>query len=95
MLNLEELFEKHQDEYLKFDKVIGKVGNRADLNAFILLDHICQNNYDIVEDSDHDIIYLGIDCDELAEKATEEQIITLIGCGVLYDADHAALTMFT
>lgn len=95
MLNLQEVFKKHQDEYGKFDKVIGKAGNRPDLNAFLLLDYICPNNYDIVEYSEHDIIYLGIEPDELAKKATEEQIITLIRCGVMYDAFMPSLTMFT
>jgi hypothetical protein len=84
MLNIEELLEKHEEEYLKFDKVKEKKTNRPDLQALLILDSIIPSNRDIISASEHDEFFLDIDLEVLAAKATEEQIIDLIRCGVRY-----------
>lgn len=94
MLNIEELFVKHEEEYLKFDKVKEKKTNRPDLQALLILDSIIPSNRDIISASEHDAFFLGIDLEVLAAKATEEQIIDLIRCGVRYSG-YNCLFMFT
>jgi hypothetical protein len=37
---LQKMFEKHNDEYLEFNKIENKLSKRADLHAFILLDQL-------------------------------------------------------
>ena len=92
MIDLAELFDKHNDEFLKFDRVADPASKRPDLCAFLLLDELMPGDADIVSSASHDEIWLVVDCEELAKVATEFQIVTLIRCGVRYDSD--GLCMF-
>ena len=89
-----EQYEKHDDEYLKFDLVQNKTSRRPDLHAFNLLDRLVPGEDDIVNAAEHDEIYLSVSPDELAKVATEEQIIELIRCGVRYDGNTGSLALF-
>lgn len=92
---LRDLFEKHGEEFLKFD-LAGRTGvTRPDLAAFILLDQLCPASGDIVSGANHDEIYLNIEVEELAKVITEDQVIELIRCGVRYDDQDGVLCMFT
>lgn len=94
MLDLTEIFNKYDDEYLEFEKVENKLSSRSDLHAFILLDRLVPGDRDIVTEASHDEIFLDTDIKELAKVATEEDILTLIRCGVrLIDDEY--LGMFT
>ncbi len=90
----EEQYNKHYDEFLKFDRVKNKTSNRADLHAFNLLDKLVPSKRDIVSAAEHDEIWLSISPAELSRVATEDQIIELIRCGVRYDSSCDALAMF-
>ena len=81
---LRDLFEKHNDEFLKFERVVTKRSRRADLHGFILLDELTPtaNDRDILAGAEHDEVYLSIDDDELAAVVTEAQVIELVRCGV-------------
>lgn len=89
MIDLKEIFKKHEDEYLK-SKTLG----RKDLLAFRHLSELVPGNDDIIGSAEHDEIYLGIDCDKLAEVASEEDIKYLIQLGIRYDEDYDSLCMF-
>lgn len=89
-----DLFDKHEDEYLRFERVTEKLSNRKDLHAFILLDRLCPSKDGIVSDAEHDEIFLDVPGEELAKNATEEQIIELIRCGVRWDSDNESVCMF-
>jgi hypothetical protein len=93
-LNLAELWHKHDDEFLEFERVSPKRSNRPDLHAFLLLDELVPGVCDIVSSAEHDEICLEISLEELAEAATEEQIIELIRCGVRYSTDYDCLALF-
>lgn len=92
-----ELINFHLDncEGLKFEKVNYPLSRRPDLHAFILLDRIMPSDRDIVEAAEHDVIYLSIDVDKLAEVITEEQLLELLRCGVSYDSQYDCLYLFT
>ena len=94
-MDLGETFYKFDDDYLKFDKVRTKFSNRPDLCAFILLEKMIPGNSDIISASEHDEFYLDIDCAELANIATEDDIHDLVCCGVRYDAELDSLAMFS
>lgn len=91
---LQAMFEKHNDEYVKFDRVQKKVSNRMDLHAFMLLDMILPGSCDMVAAAEHDMIYLDVEIAELAEVITEEQVIELVRCGVNCNLENDGLTMF-
>lgn len=94
---LEALFEKHRNEYLKFDRVTDKPHRRPDVCAFILLDKIIggADAWDMVVSSEHDEIYLDGEIEDIAKVITEEQVIDLIRCGTHFANDVQCLAMFT
>lgn len=95
MLDLYATFEKHNDDYLKFERVENKRHQRPDLCAFLLLDELLPNDgSDMVCAAAHDEIFLDADCEKLAEVATEDDILTLTRCGVRYDSETDSLAMF-
>lgn len=92
---MEELFEKHNDEYLEFGRVENKTSRRADLHAFNLLDRLVPGETDdMVVGAEHDEIYLAISGEALAAAVTPDQIVELIRCGVRYDDGTDSLCMF-
>ena len=94
MLNLAEVFEKFDDDYIKFERIENKLSGRPDLHAFLLLDKLMPGTRDMVSAAKHDEIYLDVDCEKLAEVASEDDILTLTRCGVRYEGDTDSLCMF-
>jgi hypothetical protein len=93
--DLESFYEEHEDEFLKFNRVTHKLSNRPDLHAFLLLDKLVPGNSDIVSDAGYDEIYLDTSPDSLLAVATEDELIELHRCGVLYSGEYDSLYMFT
>lgn len=93
-MDLEETFDKFEEEYLQFNRIEKPLHRRPDLCAFLLLDRLVPGTGDMVSDVTHDEIWLDVDCDQLADVATEEDIMTLVRCGVMYDDKAEALSMF-
>lgn len=94
-MNIAEMFEEHDDEFLKFDRVENKRSNRRDLHAFIVLDELFpeENTGDIIAAAEHDEIFLDIK-EEKFEQLEESQVIELIRCGVRYSSDYNCFCMF-
>lgn len=80
-------------EHLKFQK-------REDLSGFLLLDKICaripDNNesQSFISASEHDVVYLSVDAEEIAEVITEEEIHALIASGILFSSHEDCLFRF-
>ena len=85
------LFEKANDEYIKFDKVSNKLSNRPDLHAFLLLDRLFPGETDMVCCAEHDKIWLDVSSENI-EKLSEDEIVELVRCGVMYEDE--SLSMF-
>jgi hypothetical protein len=94
MINIAEVFEKFDDEFNKFERIVDPPSNRPDLCAFLLLDRIMPGKKDIVSAAEHDEIWLEIDVETFAETATEEDVLTLIRCGVMHDKEFDCFSMF-
>lgn len=96
MIDLETEFEKHNDDYNKFDRVVNPLYHRPDVSAFLLLDKLvpARPGHDMVVYAGHDEIWLDVDTEELAKVATSEDILTLTRCGVRYDSSNDSLAMF-
>jgi isochorismate hydrolase len=92
--NLHQFFEDNNDEFLKFDRVENKLSSRADLHAFLLLDKLVPGESDIVGSADHDEIFLETDVEELLKVATDEQLIEIHRCGILYNEKYECLYSF-
>jgi len=100
------LFERHKDEFLKFDRVTEPRCSRPDLHAFIRLHELVQSaadadyearnkhKADIISGAEHDQIWLSVDIDRFREVMTDELVIELSRCGVFYDTDINCLSMF-
>lgn len=96
MLNLSELFQKYEDEFLKYERIENPPSQHPDICAFLLLERLvpAKKNLKMIDGADHDIIYIITDAQKLAEVATEDDIRYLVRCGVMYDEDNESLTMF-
>lgn len=92
-MDLEAEFDKYEDEFLKFESIASPLSKRPDLCAFLMLDAILPGTADIITASEHDEYFLGIDCEQLAEKATTEQIRDLVRCGIRYSSEFECLAM--
>jgi hypothetical protein len=92
-MDLHERFEQFNGEYLKFNRIESPLHSRPDIAAFILLDRLLPGTGDIVMAAEHDEIFLAADTDKLNAVARDEDIITLIRCGVRY-GDSDTLAMF-
>jgi hypothetical protein len=90
MRNIREFFKEHESEFLQFARENPRP-SRPDLTAFLLLDTLLPGTGDIVSAAEHQI-WLAPDIDKVNEVATDEQLITLIRCGVFIDED--AFSMF-
>jgi len=91
-MDIEKLFDKHEDDFLGFAKINNKRSNRPDLHAFLLLDELFPGNTDMIGGAEHDEFWLDIEIEDI-EKLTEEQVIELVRCGVRFDEE--SLCMFT
>lgn len=96
MLDLEALFEKHEDEYIKFERETAPRHPRPDICAFLMLHELApgKTGRDMIGAAEHDEIWLDVDVDTVAEYANEQQIVTLIRCGVRFDRENHAFAMF-
>lgn len=94
-MNLEAEFEKHNDEFLKFDRVENKTSGRPDVHAFLLLDRLVPGAEDLISAAEHDEFFLDVDVEALAAVITTEQVRELARCGVRYDSQYDCLAMFT
>ncbi|MBC9904789.1 hypothetical protein [Achromobacter xylosoxidans] len=95
MLDLEAVFEKFDDEYIRFERIENPAHSRPDVCAFIMLDRLVPGGKrDMVCSAEHDEIWLDIDLDKLAAVASEEDILALVRCGVRLDNDISSLAMF-
>lgn len=97
-LNLSAVFEKFGDQHLKFENLQEKyrASPHPDICAFLLLVKLAppDEGSDMVVYADHDTIALQTDVGVLAEKATEEDIVALRQCGVIFREDDGCLIMF-
>ncbi len=93
--DLHALFEKHEDEFLQWERIVPPLTTRRDLHAFLLLDRLVSNvGRDMVSAAEHDQIWLDVSPEDLAAVVTEEQVIELRRCGVIYDTDIGSLSLF-
>ena len=84
----------NDDEYLKSERCTERICQRDDLNAFLILDRLLPGKQNIVSCAEHDIFYLDVDVERLEDVATDEDILNLIRCGVLYESETESLFMF-
>jgi hypothetical protein len=93
-MEISERFNLVGDDFCKFELVENKKSSRQDLHAFILLDSLFELNHrDIVAAASHDVIYLETSSED-CEKLTDDQILELTRCGVMYDSENDCLSMF-
>ena len=82
-----------EGEFLMFEQVSPKRSRRPDLHAFLLLDELFTGTNNIVAAAAHDEIWLDIEGEDVA-NLSDDQIIELARCGVMYDSENDSLCMF-
>lgn len=92
--DLKATFDKHEDEYIKFDRVENPACNRPNLCAFLFLDKLFPGSRDMVCSAAHDEIWLDVDVDKFSEVATDNDVLFLTRCGVRFDEENYSFAMF-
>lgn len=82
---LREIFEREDDEFLKFERIESPRHPRPDLCAFLMLHDLVPGDSDMVAGASHDEIHLDVREEDLAAVVTEAQVIDLRRCGVRMD----------
>lgn len=94
---LEELFEKHSDEFLEFERIENPKHTRSDLCAMLMISEIQSRYYPekrfskMISWAGHEEIYLDVDVEEISEYITKQEIIDLIRCGVRFEESNFAM----
>jgi hypothetical protein len=91
-MEIEERWEKLEKELEK--RPWAMPTEREDLKAFNLLNKLVPGKDDILAAAEHDQVFLAVDGESLNKVATDEEIKTLIACGVHYDSHYESLYMF-
>lgn len=95
-MTLEQMFESvMEEEFLQFARIKNPLHPRPDVCGFLLLHELQPANRDMIDGAWHDEYHLAIDCDELEKVITQEQVITLVRCGVRYDDEQCGLVVFS
>lgn len=97
MLDLKELFEEHADEYLEFNREVNPPSFCPDVCVLNLFNQLAPHytiGRSIIGVAAYNEIWFDIDPEKVAKSATEDQIISLIRCGVRYDELQGSFTMF-
>lgn len=92
-MNLQARFKQFDKEYLGFDKVEPKLASRPDLHAFILLNKLVPHTQEIIAAAEHDVIYLDVDMVKFGLIVTDDHILELVRCGIIWDAPSRGLRM--
>jgi hypothetical protein len=92
-MNLNEIFEKYNDEYLKFDRVENKLSKRRDIHAFLILDSLAPDDNPIISAASYEEICLSVNPDIL-KNVDDKVIIDLIRCGVWYESFYDCLKIY-
>ena len=80
---LREFFEEHADDYLETDQVTTpRRSQRADVELLLRLDEMFPGDDNAVDAAEHDGVSLSFSLEELAIRATEEQIVDLMRLGL-------------
>lgn len=89
-------FERHQDEYRQFDRIVSPLALQPDLCAFLVLAGLRPDASGIalLSAAEHDEVWLGVDCVALAAVITDAEVRDLRRCGVRMDSGHSALCLF-
>jgi hypothetical protein len=91
-------FEERADDFGNIEDVkpSRRLHRRTDLNAFLLLDQLLTNGNDsaILISAEHEQVWLSPKPWEVMLRASEEDLLDLIRCGVFYDEDNDSLSMY-
>lgn len=90
-------WESFSDDFLMFERIpeSERSFSSPDLCAWALLDKRfpSKRNFDMVSNAEHDEIWLRIKPEQIAQL-TDDEILYLVRCGIMYDADSLCLHMF-
>lgn len=93
-MDVKELFDKYEDEYLNYRVDPALEGKVHDFIVFEALVPFVERG-DLVGNYGYEEIYLNVDVEKVLSKLTEDEIVRLIRCGLRYSEDRECFVMFT
>ena len=90
---LVKLFKKNERELDRFDRVKKPPHKRQDLAGLLYLAKLCPGEAGFIYDHvEGDTIVLGVTPEELAAIAKEEDVVTLLRCGIQCGKENLFVT---
>lgn len=93
-IDVQALFDQYGDELNEFERVVNPLNPRPDIAAMILLDRLLPDSdpsRKMISSATREQVWLNVDLDDLAAVATEEDILTLVRCGVACFANRGLM----
>ena len=94
MREIKRLFEKHDGEFLKFERVENKKSKRPDLNAFILLDNLFTEEKNIISGACEGDVSINFKEEQML-LLSEDDIIELRRCGASYNSEFDCIEIYS
>ena len=86
---------KDEHESRNFSEIAKPRSSRKDLHALLLLAELdAGSTKAIICAAEHDIIYVGVDLASFVDTITDEQLIELAICGMMFDDDGDGFSMY-
>jgi len=92
-ISIEQLFDKYDAEYNKFDRIEYKFNVRPIMHALVILVKLIPVDYSIINTVLDNNIYFHTNEVSLLKVITEDQVRDLCRCGVYYDTYDNSLVM--
>lgn len=93
-MTIEELFEKHQDEFLQYERDYSLKDKAKDVTLFNMLSDKIPPHKDLIIGAWYEEIFFDVDLDDFVTFFSEEEIVRMIRCGLRYDSERECLCMF-
>ncbi len=92
-MNVEELFEKHEDEFLNYEGDPDLSNLVRDVYIFNKLEPFVKGGY-LIGSAPYDEMYFTVNTREVTNTLSEEEMIKLIRCDLRHSSDHECFVMF-
>lgn len=92
-MTIEELFEKHQDEFLQYERDSSLKCEPRDITLFNMLSDLAAGG-GLIAGALHEEIFFSVDLNDFVRFFSEEEVVRMIRCGLRYDSERECLCMF-
>jgi len=88
------LEENNDSDFCKFEKIKNPLFKQSDLQALFIFNQILPEHGDFICSTNHYGIFFSVSPKDISKKASKEQILDLLRCGISYDSSRGCFYKF-